>query len=208
MSLPISPSQNQLLWLLAVKGGKAWLSQLNPGHQKVAGRSQLKLTGFIVEDKEKDPVTRRNKIALTLTPKAWEYLISYPSLGTNCTAQILNIVLERLNKLLELQNISLINFFTNQNYQEVYKTEPELVWKLLVNIKAKQNTREVSLKLSEVRKAANIQRQALDEALIELHRQGKLILVPVDDPSNLKKEDHQAALKLKGELMHQILLNY
>jgi hypothetical protein len=208
MSSSKSPSQNQLLLYIAACGGKAWLNELSPSLAKAAIRSELKVLGFTTESKEKDPTSSkgRAKIRLTLTAKAWEYLFSNPSLGPTAAAQTLHMVLERLLTVLAQKGTTLEAFFLGTSELSHQKLDPEKVYKLLKDFKAQKKTTGVTLKLSEIRKHLNIPTPAMDAALIELHRQHRLVLVPVDDPSTLSDDDRLSALNLKGVWMHQIFL--
>lgn len=212
------------LWALAVAPGPLKLSEIKPSLKPIAKRLELIELGFIEETKVKIKGQKGRRL-LSIAPKGLNFLESQEGLnvlrsGPWSINHHLGQLIEKLLLVFKESEISLLNLIRPQNQNEASTVSLKpleqvsnlapLSFKQSLYLKLKElplhlKTPGGAVRLETVRSLFNhIERRALDTALIELHRERKIILAPADDPGTLDLNQAQAALEMGGRLNHQL----
>ena len=68
------------------------------------------------------------------------------------------------------------------------------------------NRRNVRVRLSDLRLTLKMDRATLDAELLQMERDGKLVLYPLDDPQEITAEDRAAEIRLIGCVRHIVYM--
>lgn len=129
-----------------------------------------------------------------------------PLPNTQKAAPVLAAVLRRLGPFLERQAASLAEFASGDATSAAFD-QVDLAERIrLVGLQLGGGPRH-RVRLAELRsRLANVERATLDATLLDLQRQGRLVLYRIDDPQDIRPEDTQAALMIAGNPRHILYL--
>jgi hypothetical protein len=209
MSFQPDPMQVLFLLNLIFKGGEAKMSDIKPNLTPVSKRKQLVENGLIEEKKIK------RTILLLVTEEGWYWandnLDAKFSQGSNASKFALMELLPKLKVFMKKNEISLFEILCNIETQES-ETPPENLEtdnfeESIRNayFKASGSEWNVRVRLHDLRKELqNMERSILDEQLLKMQNQEKLVLYKMDDVHNISAEDRDAAIHI-GEFKRHIL---
>jgi len=208
------PKTQVLIWKLILTGEEPTKSQVKPRHS-AKELKQLEEMGLI---ELKTVVEKGRRITrVVLTDKAWDWASTTPPTGIARSkspeaAVILQKVLEVLVNYTQRENVPLVQILrpslggaasvpTKQAQPwEVSEGEvdPDFIEKVFRTCK-EMGGRYSRVYLSDLRKRfPHVPRQQLDQALVALDRQSKIVLMPLDDPLSVTPEIKEAAINLSG----------
>jgi len=211
------PKSEILLWKLLLTGEEPTKSQVKPKHRA----KELKL----LEEKGliecKTVVEKGRRITrLALTDKAWEWASTTPPTAIARSkspeaAVVLQKALATLVDYAKQESVPLARILglrpadanrpdspskpRPDNGVEVDLDFLEKVFRTCEGM----GGRHSRVYLSDLRKRfPHVPRQQLDQALVALDRQAKIVLMPLDDPSTITPEREAAAITLSGAKRH------
>jgi len=206
MSPQPSPIQVLFLWSLLARGGEAWLSDLKPRLEPASRRKQLAQAGLTEEESRRHPTSGRPQKLIRLTDAGWAWaqanLDAEVSTRSTAGAAILRSFLSRLKPYLERNEIPLVEVLCPE------VATPQLADRIrnayLEHAGGRWNTR---VRLHRLRSnLADVPRETLDRALLELERSGRLVLYPLEDPREIETRDEQAAIEIGGAPSHVVYM--
>ena len=203
----IGPKQTLFLWHLLVEPDGVFLDKTFKPDLKPAERNQLVADGLIVvEKKRKDkPKSRPSNYAI-LTEKGWHWAETHldaklPKQG-NAALRVLEKLLARLKPRIEAGELTLAAILAPEP-----NAAPESASRPAATDDVRSRVRNaclhlsgdgrygVRIRLSDLRaRLANVPRQELDQALMDLERSEEAALYPLDDPREIVPADEEAAL--------------
>jgi hypothetical protein len=220
---PIKPLFLLFLWDLATHdNGEVWASEAKPSTFRTGTKERKILAelGLIEQFNEKNPDKPKIRALprIRLTEVGWRYLADHMTDPINTASPagtpILGQLLVRLSSFLSSRSLVLADIFISPLKADPKPTEPiptdplTVVKKRLLAIRETNYQPGLGVHLANLRPQwPDISAQALDEALLELQRQGFLDLSDLsDDPSLLTDADKKAALWVAGRPRHLIFL--
>lgn len=201
----VSPTEAVMLWDLLCTGEEPAMSKVKPD-LKPSKREILVKKGII--DLEK----RGSSTHILLTDKAWncalDDLIVDGSQSTYAATAFQHLI-ERVKEYLQAHDISLAEFLDPQSKaaadsDKTLATSEDLEERIQdAYSKVSGGSYNVRVRLSELRKhLVNFPRTHIDQTLGKMQRTGKIDLMPLDNPQEIRPEDEKAALDLGGAKRH------
>jgi len=232
MSIELDTQQQLFLWSLVVSGEGDFLSEIGK-NLKAAQRKSLVKNGLIHEEKRKNPNTKRSATFLTLEDRGWrwcqEHLTDEIQSGSKQTAKVLTKLLGLLSQFFQREDApqSLGDFIwqastaipdnvestedgsssVSSNAVDDHQIQPSSLAETIRQVclqltDGKHNSR---IRLADLRAKIDVSRDQLDENLLSMELAGDLSLYPLDDPGEIRPEDHTACLKTKaGSIRHLV----
>lgn len=167
-----------------------------------------------LEPKYRTPLVAQGLIALerrgrldfiALTDAGWDWVAAHLDLRLARTrpTRALTAVLARLRDFLTSRRIALADFV-----RPVGRPEPQLGVRIRSAYLSQTGGRfHTRVRLTDLRSAlADIERPALDEALRHLSANGKVVLFPLDDRTDITLADERDALDLSGVPQHLLYM--
>ncbi|KPA13282.1 hypothetical protein MHK_006507 [Candidatus Magnetomorum sp. HK-1] len=202
------PLQVLFLWNLIFTGGEGFKQDLKPELKPASKRKELIKWGLIQEEKRK---TKKGSQALyiQLTEKGWKWandnITAEFSNRSTASAPALAALLSRLNNYLNQHHLSLAEILGLLNSDPV-ANEPEIDLEQRIRDAYYQISDEkwnVRVHLHELRQSLpDISRESLDQKLLDMQKQEKLVLYNMDDVRNIRPEDEDAAIDIAGFKRH------
>jgi hypothetical protein len=170
-------------------------------------RNDLVKKGLITEEKR----GRAKHLALTDAAWAWagEHL-STPLPKTQRAAKVLGSVLKRLEAFLVAHDAALGEFVGGSIASRTSQraTVPDGIEELVrgVYLELSHGRLRERVRLKDLRPRVPAGRELLDSVLERLQREGKLVLMRLDNPQELTRDDDDAALHIAGNPRHLVYL--
>lgn len=209
----LGPKEVLLLWVLLFTGAEPKISELRP-NIGVDRRKKLERLGLIALEKRYSPSKSGRKYPaqhVTLTDKAWlwatEHLDAEFSRTSNA-APALHGLLLKLKAYLAANDMPLAALLSAGNKQRLNDdvssvAEPVDETIVAAYLALTHGKWHVRVRLAELRpRLAHIDRKRLDEALLRMQREDRLVLYPNDDSFDMTHEDEDAALYVGANPRH------
>ncbi len=203
---PLLPKSEILLWKLLLTGEEPAKSQLKPKHSA----KELKLLEERGLIEYKTTVEKGRKVArLALTDKAWDWASTTPPTAIARSkspeaAVVLQKVLEILVDYVQRESVPLAHILKPAGSGQPLsdfgqaKVDPAFLEKVFRTCE-EMGGRHSRVYLSDLRQRfPQVPRQQLDQALVALDRQTKIVLMPIDDPLSITPAIEAAAITLSG----------
>lgn len=196
--MELSKNQFLILWALLGRSGSAAQMDIKPDIKK-PDRDALERAGLITVQK------RERKIWIEVDEKGWAFAAQHLDADlperSNAGAAILRHWLVLLKEYLEQNGVSLADFISPPRSKTEAAPLPARIRAAYLDATGgRLNTQAL---LRDVRaKLGDVDRAALDAALIEMHRAQDVLLYPNDNRRALTEEDRAAALVIAGEPRH------
>jgi hypothetical protein len=203
------PKSEILLWKLLLTGEEPTKSQVKPKHRA----KELKL----LEEKGliecKTVVEKGRRITrLVLTDKAWDWASTTPPTAIARSkspeaAVVLQKALAILVDYAKRESVPLARILrpdspSKPRPADGVEVDLDFLEKVFRTCEG-MGGRHSRVYLSDLRKRfPHVPRQQLDQALVALDRQAKIVLMPLDDPSTITPEREAAAITLSGAKRH------
>lgn len=209
--------QTLFLWRLLAAGGGEFLSDIKPALE-AKDRRPLERAGFLDTEKRLRQRTGKRPVKasyVSLTEQGWEWagdhLDADLSARSTAAAPILRAMLTRLKAHLQYQRCSLAEFISHSvarasSAQNDGQESAELVRAAYGKLSGHQSNRRV--RLADLRAVlGHVPRARLDNVLLQMEREDRAVLYPLDNPQEIGPEDEQAALANSvGEARHVIYM--
>ena len=204
---PPDPGQTLFLWGLLAAGGEAWLKDLRP---ELGRRRRPLLEAGLIEEERRSGPKGGQRLWISLTDRGWYWLgnnmdAPLPPRAGVTAVQVLQKLLRNLGPFLERHNLALADIFADHGGpvpagQDLAQRVREQAFAL-----AKGKSR-VLVRLADLRRALpDVDRETLDQELVRLQRDGRLVLYHMDDPSERTPADDDAALIIAGHRRHLLV---
>lgn len=202
------PDPMQVLFLLNLlfKGGEAKMSDIRPNLSPAKRRKELVDNGFIEEKRVK------RVIYLSVTEEGWHWannnLDAEFSKKSNASKFALKELLFKLKNFMDKNEVSLAEILCDLGTDDSEsKPDADDIEQMIRDayFKASGNEWNVRVRLHDLRcELKGIDRGVLDEKLLAMQNQEKLVLYKMDDGNNISTEDRDAAIHI-GEFKRHIL---
>ncbi|ADJ29557.1 hypothetical protein [Nitrosococcus watsonii] len=207
MNFQPSPLQALILWRLLTSEGQAYLADIRP-KPKRRDRKALLEAKFIEEQWRRKPQGSR-AIHVQLTDRAWawagEHMDARISHRSPAAGPILQSLLARLQPVLKSRHITLAEIFSSAQLAPPGENLEQQLRQAYFHLSGRQGNSRV--RLAQLRRQLEaIPRSRLDELLLTLQREGKLILSPLDDSREISPDDQKAALSVAGFKRHLVYM--
>lgn len=207
MSFQPSPLQALILWRLLTSKGQAYLADIRP-KPKRRDRKTLLEAGFIEEEWRRKPKGGR-AIYVQLTDKAWAWAGNHMdarlSHQSPAAGPILQAVLTQLQPVLKNRRITLAEIFGAPKESPPGADPEQQLQEAYFHLSGGQGN--VRVRLAQLRqKLDTIPRSKLDQLLLKLQREEKLVLSPLDDSREISPADQEAALSVAGFKRHIVYM--
>lgn len=194
-------AERLMLWQLAVRGGNVWLKDLASAPKPITRKSLIRQK-LIDERKDKtfgDHGKSLTRLSLTEAGWAWcEQNLGRDIQKNSKAAAILQLLLGHLKMRLRAQGQSFGQFICQPQ-------DPVSLVKIAVQSQTHNRT-DVRVRLSDLRPVvAELTKDQVDDALLQLEQQGYLVLFPIDEPLDVKPADDVAALRTRGGAVRHVL---
>jgi hypothetical protein len=212
MSEHPDPLQVLFLWGLLARGGEAWKAEVRPD---LKGRyAPLKRAGLLDEERRPHPETGRARTWVRLSEGGWAWaqahLDSRVSARSTAAGPTLQALLARLGGYLAASGTPLVEVIRPEATPPaagVPAAEGLSTRIRSAYLAASGGQWNVRVRLHELRRLLpDVPRQALDGALLDLARQERLALYPLDDPLEIRESDREAAIERLGERLHLVYM--
>lgn len=204
MNFKPTPKQALVIWSLLITKEEPAKSKVKP-ELSPAEREPLERLGIITLEK------RGRSEHIILTDKAWDWASEHFEVELSKSASaapVLEKLLGVIGLYLRARKATLAEFFSPQNLSESTPSNNDLelrVRKAYLALSSGEFNRRV--RLYQLRQNLNdIPRSEMDQILLRLGRDGKLVLMRFDDPQEIGPEDEQAALASGGQKNHIIYM--
>ena len=198
--MSFEPDPRQTLYMLRLVFGPAEprLKDLLPPLEPVALREELESQGLIRLDK------RGRHQHVVITDKGWQWTQAHLSSPISTVGalpgRVLSDLLPRLQKFLERHGHALAELFDPGAIAPIQQLRDAL-------LTLSQGRTQQRLTLAQLRAALpQLTREALDEALLDLQRDGSIALYHEDNPALRSADVDVAAVQLAGSRYHLIYL--
>ncbi|ABA59161.1 hypothetical protein [Nitrosococcus oceani] len=207
MNFQPSPLQALILWRLLTSEGRAYLTDIRP-KPKRRDREALLEAKFIEEQWRRKPQGSR-AIYVQLTDRAWawagEHMDAKLSHRSPAAGPILQSFLARLQPILQSRHITLAEIFSSTQAPPPSEDSEQQLREAYFHLSGGE--RNIRVRLAQLRQQLGaIPRPRLDELLLKLQREGKLVLSPLDDSREILPEDQKAALSVAGFKRHLVYM--
>jgi hypothetical protein len=209
----LPPKSQVLIWKLLLTGEEPTKSQVRPRHtaKELKQLEELGLITFRTAVEKGRRVTR-----VVLTDKAWDWASTTPPTGIARSrspeaAVVLQKVLEIFVDYTQRESVSLAQILgkspvpakqTQSLETGEGEVDPDFLEKVFRTCE-EMGGRYYLVYLNELRKKfPNVSRWLLDQALLTLHDQAKIVLMNLDDPLSITPEIKAAAINLYGYDKH------
>ncbi len=209
MSFQPTPKQALVMWSLLIIGDEPAVSKVRP-ELKPAERKPLIDFGLI------ELVKRGRSTHIVLTDKAWDWAAGHFEAElskSNYAAPILQELLKKLGHYLNHHQIPLVEFLVYKNTTIEHSESGAAVLSDLgakireAYLKASGGEYNVRVRLSQLRQLVDDLPQAeVDKVLIKMGLAGKITLMHLDDPQEIRPEDEQAAVNIGGQKNHIVYM--
>lgn len=194
------PTPSIALWDLLVTGEEPSLSSMRP-NLKPAVRKELEEEGLIELEK------RGRSTHVIATDDAWSRAFDdlvVEGSKSAYAATALQHVLNKINHFLSVNDISLAEFLR----PEENASPKDLKDKIReAYTKASQGRYNVRVRLTELRtNLDDFPQDEVDRVLGEMELAEDLVLMPLDDPQDIKDEDEAAAVNVGGQKRHIVYM--
>jgi hypothetical protein len=207
MSFQPNPLQTLILWRLLMSEGQAYLADIRP-KLKQHDRKALLEAGFI-EEKWCRNLRNSRAIYVYLTDKAWAWIGDHMdatfSHQSPAAGPIFQSFLAKLQPILKSRRITLAEILGSTKEALPSKNLEQRLREAYFHLSG--GAGNVRIRLAQLRqKLEDIPRHELDELLLKLQREEKLVLSPLDDTQEISPADQQAALNVAGFKRHIIYM--
>ncbi len=227
--MTFEPNSRQALYLLKLLAFDEIQLGVIPPLRNKQERDQLKEHGLIEISsiKKKLPTSKTPVKFVLLSEKGWAWIAR--NLGAELSkSQVGSMILSKLLSKLKLfldqnRDIALVNLFSNVELHPVELNEaaPGSSSESAPGRSAEDNEKRIEeaylkasggkwnvrVRLADLRKAVSpMSREELDTALFTLEEKQRLVLYPLNDPSEIRPEDELAAIDVLGQTRHIIYM--
>ncbi len=183
------------------------------GHVDKKARTRLRQRGYIAFEPRPDHKTAQ---LVVLTDRGWAWVadnlgsdLAAPGTSVSRAYALASRILSRLKSAINQRGIPLGEFLGLAAIAESSdlgaEQIPQRVWRAYRD--AGGGNANVRVDLSALRdRMADVPRERLDAALLELQRGNKLVLMQKDDPLSITEADESAAIRVAGHLRHIIYM--
>jgi hypothetical protein len=199
-----TPKQALLIWGLLITKEEPAISKVKP---KLSPTERVPLERLGIITLEKRGASKH----IVLTDKAWDWASEHFDVELSKSASavpVLEKLLSAIGVYLRTRKTTLADFFSSQNLSESTPSANDLELRVrgaYLTLSGGEFDRRV--RLSQLRQTLNdIPRSEMDQILLRLGRNGKLVLMRFDDPQEIGSEDEQAALTSGGQENHIIYM--
>jgi hypothetical protein len=209
MSFQPTPKQALVMWSLLITGDEPAVSKVRP-ELKPAERKPLIDFGLI------ELVKRGRSTHIILTDKAWDWAAGHFEVElskSNYAAPILQELLKKLGNYLNHHKIPLVELLAYMNTTiEHSESGAAMLCDLEAKIceaylKASSGKYNVRVHLSQLRPLVGDLPQAeVDKVLFQMSLAGKITLMHLDDPQEIRPEDEKAAVNIGGQQNHIVYM--
>ncbi|EKQ66592.1 hypothetical protein OsccyDRAFT_5080 [Leptolyngbyaceae cyanobacterium JSC-12] len=209
MSFQPTPKQALVMWSLLITGDEPAISKVRP-ELKPAERKPLIDFGLI------ELVKRGRSTHIVLTDKAWDWAAGHFEVElskSNYAVPILQELLKKLGSYLNSHKIPLVEFLVYKNTTIEHSESGAAVLSDLgakireAYLQASGGEYNVRVRLSQLRQLVDDLPQAeVDKVLIQMGLVGKITLMHLDDPQEIRPEDEQAAVNIGGQKNHIVYM--
>jgi hypothetical protein len=209
MSFQPTPKQALVMWNLLITEDEPAVSKVRP-ELKPAERQPLIDVGLI------ELVKRGRSTHIVLTDKAWDWAAGHFEVElskSNFAVPILQELLKKLGNYLKHHKIPLVEFLvykntTIENSESGTNVGSDLEAKMSeAYLKASGGEYNVRVRLSQLRQLVDDLPQAeVDKVLLQMGLAGKMTLMHLDDPQEIRPEDEQAAVNIGGQKNHIVYM--
>jgi hypothetical protein len=211
MNDDVKPLEALFLWRLAVGGGADWLKAIKPD-LKSAARKKLEADGLIEQSKRKPESGRGRPLYISLTDRGWGWLASHLDSDLNTPSpagtKVLYQLLLRIKIFLDQNQMSLSDLIApSQPAPADVEEDPEdRLTKAYYALSHGQAN--VRVRIADLRqRVSSLARVDFDETLLDMASNGKASLYRLDNPAEVRPEDHDAVLRTaSGEERHVVYL--
>jgi hypothetical protein len=150
--------------------------------------------------------------ALELTDNGWRWVMDHLDSDLPKTDQMLNGVLKRLHQFLQTNSISVQDVILNHPLAPARETPPEPVAQtvkeaLLQAAQELGGAHAAQIRLRDLRpKLHHFSRQDVDAAILALHQDETISVIPIDLPTDIDAHDTEAAIEIAGRPRHAIII--
>lgn len=222
MNFSPSPIQTLFLWRLLATEGSEFLKKIKP-EVDAKERKALESAGLIAVEKRKesDKKGARASMFIRLTEQGWDWAATHLDADFSKTlnaAPVLHAILCKLKSHLERSGMSLADFMCPPEVnppksKEAGSATSQLAADSAVRVRAAYcqasgGRWNVRVRLADLRRLLfDVPRDALDTTLLQMEREGSLVLYPLDDPQEVRPEDESAGLRnTLGILRHIVYI--
>jgi hypothetical protein len=209
MSFQPTPKQALVMWSLLITGGEPAVSKVRP-ELRPAQRKPLIDFGLI------ELVKRGRSTHIVLTDKAWDWAAGHFEVElskSEFAAPTLEELLKKLGNYLKHHKIPLVEFLVCKNTTIEHLERGATVLSDLeakireAYLKASGGGYNIRVRLSQLRQLVDGLPQAeVDKVLIQMGLAGKITLMHLDDPQEIRPEDEQAAVNIGGQKSHIVYM--
>lgn len=205
MSFQPTPKQALVMWSLLITGDEPAVSKVRP-ELKPAERKPLIDFGLI------ELVKRGRSTHIVLTDKAWDWASEHfdEELSKSTFAvPVLQALLKKLGSYLKHHKIPLVEFLVHESNSKSAVVVPTALEAKIreAYLKASGGKYNVRVRLSQLRQLVDDVPQAeVDKVLIQMGLAGKITLMHLDDPQEIRPEDEQAAVNIGGQKNHIVYM--
>ncbi|QDU60814.1 hypothetical protein Pan216_16660 [Planctomycetes bacterium Pan216] len=203
-----APLERLFLWRLAAGGGGDWLKELTKPKLGTGPRNRLIKSGLIELEQRKPSGQGRALKYLCLTDAGWawcaEHMGTEVSNRSTAGGEILRMTLARLKRFLDHEGMTfgqLVAISDQKIESDASTTSPtdEAARVEAAYFQHSGGRPNVRVRLADLRSSMpDVARGDLDELLLSLERDGRLVLFPIDDPHDIGPADRDAVLRVPG----------
>ena len=222
----LSELQRLFMWRILADGGEAWLKHVKPVLEP-AKRAPLVQAAFIETERRRDPETKGWGLYVRVLDAGWAWAgrnmdAALPARST-AGGQILQLLLTRLRRFLAVNNSDVATVLVPSPAQALGERDglssarqttlppcaadtSERIMSACERLAAGDASGRV--RLADLRQELrDIVRSILDATLLQLSRDGKLVLYRLDNPAEIQAADREAVLiTASGEPRHVVHL--
>lgn len=202
----LDPKQSRALIQLAFAGGQ--LDKVGDLKPKLDAklRRQLK-EGKLLDEKK---VNRSN--SLELTDSGWRWVMDHLDTDLPKTEQLLHNMLKRLHPFLQTNQITVQDVILNREITPQEQERTPVVAQpvkdaLLRAAEELGGAHAAQIRLRDLRaKLQNYSREDVDAAILALHQDETIRVIPIDLPTDIDDRDTEAAIQIAGRPRHAIIV--
>jgi hypothetical protein len=207
MNFQLSPLQALILWRLLISEGQAYLADIRP-KLKQRDRKALLQAGFIEEKWRRSPQGGR-ALCVYLTDKAWAWIGDHMdatlSHQSPAAGPIFQSFLTKLQPILKNRHITLAEILGSTKESFPSKNPEQRLREAYFHLSGGEGN--IRIRLAQLRQILkDIPPPELNELLLKLQREEKLVLSPLDNSREISLDDQKAALSVAGFKRHIVYM--